>query len=333
MTVSYTYDDAGNQLTASDGTFTITSTYDRLNRVLTVDDEDAGTTADTTYVYSLTAPSWTDPTGTYLVTLDRFDRPTSVDDPVNASTFSWTYRADGRPAAFGQPNGNTTTYSYDPLGRETGRSTAAGTTNRLSYTSAYNRAGQVVAATETVTTGTAAPTSYAYDKLGRLTGYTPPAGSATAYGWDAVPNRTSVQVGADPAVTSTYDAANRPTSAGYASDDDGRLTARPDATGQTFEWDDLGRLKMSTSTCCSTRAAVQGLKLPTSLSELGAAAQMRRIGKKRSDTCGRRGRVSSDIGRGTLGTCGFDRQANGPGRDDDDPHRRGNRLRPCRSTN
>lgn len=44
--------------------------YDRLNRPLTVDDEDAGTGADTTYTYSLTSPSWTDPTGTYLVTLD-----------------------------------------------------------------------------------------------------------------------------------------------------------------------------------------------------------------------------------------------------------------------
>ena len=107
-----------HQLSASDGTLTITSTYDRLNRVLTVDDEDAGTAADTSYTYSLTAPSWTDPNGTYLVTLDRFDRLTSVDDPVSATAFAWTYRADGQPAAFGQPNGNTTTYGYDPLGRE-----------------------------------------------------------------------------------------------------------------------------------------------------------------------------------------------------------------------
>jgi hypothetical protein len=37
-------------------------TYDRLNRVLTVDDDDLGTTADTTYTYSLTSPSWTDET-------------------------------------------------------------------------------------------------------------------------------------------------------------------------------------------------------------------------------------------------------------------------------
>ena len=57
VTTTYTYDADGNKLTASDGTLTITATYDRLNRVLTVDDEDAGTLADTTYAYDLTSPS------------------------------------------------------------------------------------------------------------------------------------------------------------------------------------------------------------------------------------------------------------------------------------
>jgi RHS repeat-associated protein len=58
-----------------------------------------------------------------------------------------------------------------------------------------------------------------------------------------VPNRSSVQVGANPAVTTSYNAANRPTtdSAGgsYGHDVEGRMTARP---GQTLEWDALGRL-------------------------------------------------------------------------------------------
>jgi RHS repeat-associated protein len=59
-----------------------------------------------------------------------------------------------------------------------------------------------------------------------------------------VPNRASVKVGAGATATTAFDAADRPTSgtnptAAYASDDDGRLTARP---GQTLEWDHLGRL-------------------------------------------------------------------------------------------
>ncbi len=59
----------------------ITATYDRLGRPLTVDDEDAGTTPDTTYTYSLTSPAWTDPTGSYTATLDPFDRVTGLERP------------------------------------------------------------------------------------------------------------------------------------------------------------------------------------------------------------------------------------------------------------
>jgi YD repeat-containing protein len=73
VTPTYGYDANGNRLSATTGSLAITATYDRLNRPLTVDDEDAGTTADTTYAYSLTSPSWTDPTGTYLVSLDPGD--------------------------------------------------------------------------------------------------------------------------------------------------------------------------------------------------------------------------------------------------------------------
>jgi hypothetical protein len=54
----------------------------------------------------------TDPSGSYSATLDRFDRPTGVNDPVNANDFTWTYRADGQPGSFAQPNGNTTALAY-----------------------------------------------------------------------------------------------------------------------------------------------------------------------------------------------------------------------------
>jgi RHS repeat-associated protein len=244
VTVTYTYDANGNRLTATDGTFTSTATYDRLNRPLTVDDEDAGTVPDTTYTYSLTSPGWTDPTGSYAATLDKFDRPTAVNDPANATDFTWTYRADGQPATAGAPNGNTTTFAYDKLGRLTSKDAAAGGTNRALYDWTHNRAGQILSEAETITGGASnGSVSYAYDPLGRLTGSTF-GGTTTAYGWDKVPNRTSVQVGAGTPATTTYDAANRPTSganptAAYTSDDDGRLTARP---GYQYTWDDLGRL-------------------------------------------------------------------------------------------
>jgi RHS repeat-associated protein len=242
ITTEYSYDDNGNRERAWDGTLEINTTYDRLNRPLTVDDEDAGTTADTTYTYSLTSPSWTDPTGTYLVALDKFDRPTSVDGPV-AAAFTTTYRADGQPDASVAPNGNTTDYDYDRLGRETVRATSAAGVDRAVYGLIYNRAGSVLSESSTISGDpTNGDTTYTYDPLGRLASFTR-AATPTAYAWEAFPNRASVQVGAGTPVTTTYDAANRPVSdsAGgtYASDDDGRLTARP---GQRLGWDNLGRL-------------------------------------------------------------------------------------------
>ena len=198
----------------------------------------------TTYTYHLTSPAWTDPTGSYTASLDKFDRATAVNDPVNASDFTWSYRADGQPASFGQPNGNTTAYAYDATGRLVSKDTTAGATDRALYDWTHNRAGQILTEASTVTGDASNGTvTYAYDPLERLTSATL-AGTTTAYGWDAVPNRTSVQVGAGTPATTTYDAANRPTSganptATYTNDDDGRLTARP---GQRFEWDRLGRL-------------------------------------------------------------------------------------------
>jgi RHS repeat-associated protein len=244
--VTYGYDANGNRTSAADGTRTITTTYDRLNRPLTVtlsDDASAGTS----YTYDFSAPAWTDPSGTYTASLDPFGRETGLLDPIHGST-AWTtaYRADGQPASRTDPAGNTTAFAYDALGRLTAKTTtgSGGSPTRAAYAFTYNRAAQRVAETSTVTgDATNGDVDYTYDPLGRLTGYARDGADAVTYGWQAVPNRSSVQVAANPAVTTTFDAANRPLSdsagGSYASDDDGRLTARP---GQTLEWDSLGRL-------------------------------------------------------------------------------------------
>jgi YD repeat-containing protein len=145
-----------------------------------------------------------------------------------------------------------TTSAYDRAGRETDRETKTGSVSRAHYTWTYNRAGLVghdhshlvLSEASTITGDSANGTvAYAYDPLGQLVA-SGLSGTTTTYGWDATTNRTSVTVGSGTAATTAYDAANRPTSgsnpaATYASDQDGRLTARP---GQTMTWDHLGRL-------------------------------------------------------------------------------------------
>ena len=252
VTVTYGYDLGGNRLTASDGAGTITATYDRLSRVLTTSDSlDSG--AATSYTYSLTSPQWTDPTGTYLVTLDRFDRAVALDDPATSAGFTWAYRADGQTSSYGQPNGNTTAYAYDAAGRPLATTTtAAGPVTRAAYTWTRNRAGQVLSEATAITGDPTNDTrTFTYDPVARLTAFSDDGWTtATTYGWGAVPNRTAVQVTGGPSVPTTYDAANRPLNQNgvanaFASDADGRLTARPDATGAAYQrmtWDSLGRL-------------------------------------------------------------------------------------------
>ena len=220
---TYTYDLAGNRRTATTGTLVITATYDRLNRVLTVDDEDPDTTPDTTYTYSLTSPSWTDPTGSYTATLDAFDRPVAMTDPASASGWAWTYLAAGQAEVATAGNGNTTTSTHDATGRELTRTTRTGGTTRAAYTWTYNRAGLVLSEASTITGDLSnGSIDYAYGPLGRLT-----TSGSTGYTWDAATNRTGAG-----SSTTTFDAANRPTggtspTASYQSDADGRLIARP----------------------------------------------------------------------------------------------------------
>ena len=234
---TYTYDLANNLASAVDGGNTISIVSDRLGRPTSVSvSGDAG--AATTYGYSFTAPSRSDASGAYTMAVDAFGRITSVTDPIHASPFTWTYGADGQPTQFAMPNGNSTTMTYDPLGKLLTKVTGT----RASYTYAYNRAGNRLTEASTVTgdsgNGTA---TFGYDPLDRIASYALPGVRTLADTWQAAPNRDSLTVDGVPS-TQGYSAANRPNNGGYSFDADGRMTARPGAAGTWLEWDSLGRL-------------------------------------------------------------------------------------------
>lgn len=244
VTIYLTHDASGNRLASAGPDGTITSTFDRLGRVLTVDGADG---ADTSYTYSHTTPTRSDPSGAYTFTLDDFGREIGATTPLSQTPFTFAHRADGQPSQEVDPNGNETALAYDSAGRLLTKVTtgASGTLTRASYVYTYNRAGLRLSEASTISGDPAGGTaSFTYDILGRLTAYTSPLGPSgdQGYSWQAVLNRATV-TSASTTVTTTYDPADRPTtdSAGgiYGHDVDGRLTARP---GQTLEWDSLGRL-------------------------------------------------------------------------------------------
>ena len=184
---------------------------------------------------------------------------------MNASTFTWAYRADGQPSSVGQPNTNTTSFGYDPVGRLTGKDTTSGGVSRAAYGWTYNRAGSILSEASAITSDPTNNTRrFTYDPLGRLAGFSDDTwATATTYGWDTVLNRTSTQVTGSPSVPTTYDAANRPldqagVANAYASDADGRLNARPAGNGTPYQhmtWDTLGRLTAVSGPTGSTSVA------------------------------------------------------------------------------
>jgi RHS repeat-associated protein len=271
-TTAYAYDLAGNRLAASAGSpvVTISTAYDALGRPLSVSTS-GDAAATTTYSYSLTSPSWTDPTGTYTASLDAFNRQVSLDDSVTTGVSATAYRADGQVASVTRPGSPPipTTYTYDAAGRPTG--SATGVVASFSYV--LNRADTRLSEAATVTGDANNGTAYfAYDRLGRLTSYTPPGGAPVPFGWDKVPNRTSAY-----GVTTTFDAANRPTGTGWSADLDGRIGTIPSppepsaVTGITY--DALGRLTGATMGGVATTYTYDALDRLSTVTRGGTATE------------------------------------------------------------
>ncbi|MFE9248350.1 DNRLRE domain-containing protein [Streptomyces sp. NPDC007088] len=261
-----TYDPSGLETKVTSGGRAITSAVDRLGREISYDDG-TGSTARTTYdalnralTITDSAPSTT--TYAYDTTADPRGLPTTLTDSV-AGTFTGTYDADGQLVKEKLPNGTVLTLDYDASGRETGREyTDANGVTVLADHGAYTVAGQL--ASHAQTDGGTLVSSYGYDRTGHLTSAQDDTGSSCTrrvytFG-DERSNRTGLTTStlgedcassAEPSSDSTsyaYDSADRLVSATRGAtttdatyDAFGRRTAGVDGTAVAYYTGDTVR--------------------------------------------------------------------------------------------
>ncbi len=157
----------------------------------------------------------------------------------------YAYDGDGNLATMTDPNGHTTTYTYDADNEPTKVKEANGTVTET----AYDGTGQV----ESQTDGNKHTTTYKRNVLGEISEVIDPLSRTTIKKYDGAGNLTKLTDAKGRETTYTYDPANRLTKVSYSDgktptveyeyDKDGDRTKMIDGTGQTtYRYDELDRL-------------------------------------------------------------------------------------------
>ncbi len=244
---------------------TITTTYDKLGRVMSYNDG-AGNTTKTEYdlldrpvKVTDSAPSTT--TYTYDTTKEPRGLPTSMTDSV-AGTFTASYGPEGELVAEQLPGGHTLNHTFDNVGQQTSTIYSRDTDNTvlLADSADYSIHGRIVH--HTGTAGDTVEQTYTYDNPGRLvrTDDTAADGTCTrrSYTFDNNTNRTSLTTSTSApgdgctdtdatATTHTYDSADRLIATGITYDAFGRTTTQPNGASIDYYANDLVRRQTADS--------------------------------------------------------------------------------------
>ncbi|MEU1107273.1 DUF6531 domain-containing protein [Streptomyces tibetensis] len=241
-TVAYEYDLDGNRTKYTNArTQTIITTVDARNLPTKITYSDG--TAAQTYGYDDASrlKTVTDATGSRTLSYDDDDKIQTITSPGATKPFTYVWNTDDTLKSRAYPDGRTTSYGYDKVGR-----TKTQTTNSKAVSYGYDKAGNLTSVT--LPTTTARSETRTYDEAGRLTTLTSPTISNTF----------------------TYDENNRligdkpgtgyPTR--YAYDDTGRTTrvctdtsatsCLTGTAGTTYTYDKVGNLKTAASSGSTT---------------------------------------------------------------------------------
>ncbi len=220
---SYSYDDAGNQLSVTDPlSHQSTNTYDNDGHLLTFTDADGNQTA---YVYNAASEltqvtradssflkssydangnlaSQTDAAGkTTSYGYDPLDHQTTVTDPLTRTT-SYARDAVGNLTSVTDPLHRTTSFTYNADNERTTTAYSGGATPNVGF--GYDNDGQRTSMTD----GTGSWT-YTYDSLQRLTKVFTGRGDTVSFGYDLAGNQTSVTYPNGRTINRTFDTAER----------------------------------------------------------------------------------------------------------------------------
>ncbi|KQR53539.1 hypothetical protein ASF88_01270 [Leifsonia sp. Leaf336] len=208
-TTAYTYDTGGAQTTSTDPTGGVTRYgWDLAGNQTSLTDPEGHLTR---YGY--------DPAGQLTSVAENVTKTGKATADAN-TTSAYAYDVDGNLASVSDPNGHTTRYTVNAVGRTTAEVNAVGNTTHTEYTAA----GRVAA----VVNGVGATTRYSYDKRGDLVRQNQ-AGAVARYEYDAEQRLIAMT---DPTGVSgwIYDENGRATT--QIDQRGGRLVAEFDAAGQ-----------------------------------------------------------------------------------------------------
>ncbi|WP_369964025.1 RHS repeat-associated core domain-containing protein [Leifsonia sp. EB34] len=268
-TQTFAYDDAGHQISASDGLGRTTSKqYDAAGNV-TQSTDPTGLQTTTTYNASEKPTS-------VVVSLSGQSAESANDtlNPSYARSSSYEYSDAAHPGettTFTNPNSHATSYGYDSFGDVTTVTDAQSNVTKFGYdttrgwkTSTVTPVGVAAGVAPGCTPPAKGCATYAYDVYGHITTTTDPLGHTTKATFDADGNQLTATDGNNHTTTTTYDNADRPTKVQKPStdatttvyNDDGTINTVTDAAthNTSYLYDAQARVTSSTNRDSKTTA-------------------------------------------------------------------------------